>query len=140
MLMTKIKLLYQFQRIKIKFMRRYVNSRYFDAIKTKDHKKLKQIARLFPRVLKSKNPLGLTGLMQAVASRNYDAITYLLNKGVDANVMDRDGWTAKAWAVLLDDFESMRRLRGVSVLSHSLHNDLSGLAIVAIGSGKILFK
>lgn len=134
--MTKIKLLYQFQRIKIKFIRRYVNGRYFDAIKTNDHKKLKQIVRLFPRILKSKNPLGLTGLMQAVASRNYDAITYLLNKGVDANVMDRDGWTAKAWAVLLDDFESMRRLRGVSVLSHSLHNDLSGLAIVAIGSGK----
>ncbi len=137
--MTKIKLLYQFQRIKIKFIRRYVNSRYFDAIKTNDHKKLKQIVTLFPHVLKSKNTLGLTGLMQAVASRNYDAITYLLNKGVDANVMDRDGWTAKAWAVLLDDFESMRRLRGVSVLSHTLHNDLSGLAIVAIGSGKNTF-
>ena len=137
--MTKIKLLYQFQRIKIKFIRRYVNSRYFDAIKTNDHKKLKQIVTLFPHVLKSKNTLGLTGLMQAVASRNYDAITYLLNKGVDANVMDQDGWTAKAWAVLLDDFESMRRLRGASVLSHSLHNDLSGLAIVAIGSGKNTF-
>jgi ankyrin repeat protein len=75
-----------------------------------------------------------------VASRNYDAITYLLNKGINANVMDQDGWTAKAWAVLLDDFESIRRLRGVSVLSHSLHNDLSGLAIIAIGSGKNTVK
>lgn len=126
----KINLLYQFQKINIKLTRRYVNSRYFDAIKTNDHKKLKQIVTLFPHILKSKNTLGLTGLMQAVASRNYDAITYLLNKGIDANVMDRDGWTAKAWAVLLNDFESMKRLRGLSVLSHS-----SGLVIVAIGSG-----
>ncbi|MDO9305425.1 MAG: ankyrin repeat domain-containing protein [Sulfuricurvum sp.] len=114
-------------------MERYVNSRYFDAIKTHDHKKLKQIVKWYPRIIKSKNTLGLTGLMQAVASRNYDAITYLLNKGIDPNVMDQDGWTAKAWAVLLNDFESMKRLRGLSVLSHSLHNDVSGLAIVAIG-------
>lgn len=126
----KIKLLYQFQKTKIKLTRRYVNNRYFDAIKTNDHKKLKQIVTLFPHILKSKNTLGLTGLMQAVASRNYDAITYLLNKGINANVMDQDGWTAKAWAVLLNDFESMKRLRGLSVLSHS-----SDLAIVAIGSG-----
>lgn len=131
MLMMKIKLLYQFQKTKIKLMQRYVNSRYFDAIKTNDHKKLKQIVTLFPHILKSKNTLGLTGLMQAVASRNYDAITYLLNKGIDANVMDRDGWTAKAWAVLLDDLESMRRLRGLSVLSNS-----PDLAIVFMGSGK----
>jgi ankyrin repeat protein len=108
--------------------------RYFDAIKTNDHKKLKQIVTSFPHILKSKNGFGLTGLMQAVASRNYDAITYLLDKGVDANVMDQDGWTARTWAVLLNDFESMRCLRDVSVLSHSLHNDLSGLVIVAIGS------
>lgn len=112
-------------------MRRYVNSKYFDAIKSNDHKKLKRIVTLFPRILKSKSPLGLTGLMQAVASRNYDAITYLLNQGIDANVMDRDGWTAKAWAVLLNDFESMRRIRGLSVLSHS-----PSLAIVSIGSEK----
>jgi ankyrin repeat protein len=105
-----------------------------------DHKKLKKIVTWFPHTIKSKNTLGLTGLMQAVASRNYDAITYLLNKGINANVMDQDGWTAKAWAVLLDDFESIRRLRGVSVLSHSLHNDLSGLAIIAIGSGKNTVK
>jgi ankyrin repeat protein len=129
--MTKIKLLYQFQRIKIKFIQRYVKSQYFDAIKTNNHKKLKQIVTWFPHILKSKNTLGLTGLMQAVALQNYDAITYLLNKGADANVMDQDGWTAKAWAVLLNDFESMRRLRGLSVLSHSL-----SLAIVGMGSGK----
>jgi len=115
-------------------MKRYVYSRYFDAIKTHDYKKLKQIVRWHPYVIKSRNALGLTGLMQAVASRNYDAITYLLNKGIDPNVMDQDGWTAKAWAVLLNDFESMKRLRGMSVLSHSTHNDLSGLAIVAVGS------
>jgi ankyrin repeat protein len=132
--MTNIRLLYQFQKIKIKLIRRYASSRYFDAIKTHDHKKLKQILRWHPHIIKSKNTLGLTGLMQAVASRNYDAITYLLNKGIDPNVMDQDGWTAKAWAVLLNDFESMRRLRGVSVLSHSEDNDLSGLAIVAMGS------
>lgn len=132
--MTNIKLLYQFQIIKIKLIQRYVYNRYFDAIKTHNHKKLKQIVTLFPHILKSKNTLGLTGLMQAVASRNYDAITYLLNKGIDPNIMDQDGWTAKAWAVLLNDFESMKRLRGLSVLSHSLHNDVSGLAIVAIGA------
>lgn len=122
------------QKIKINLIQRYVYSRYFDAIKTHDHKKLKQIVTLFPHILKSKNTLGLTGLMQAVASRNYDAITYLLNKGIDPNVMDQDGWTAKAWAVLINDFESMKRLRGLSVLSHSLHNEVSGLAIIAIGA------
>lgn len=122
------------QIIKINLIQRYVSSRYFDAIKTHNHKKLKQIVTLFPHILKSKNTLGLTGLMQAVASRNYDAITYLLNKGIDPNIMDKDGWTAKAWAVLLNDFESMKRLRGLSVLSHSLHNDVSGLAIIAIGA------
>jgi ankyrin repeat protein len=134
MLMMNIKLFYQFQKIKTELMRRYVYSRYFDAIKAHDHKKLKQIVRWHPYVIKSRNALGLTGLMQAVASRNYDAITYLLNKGIDPNIMDQDGWTAKAWAVLLNDFESMKRLRGMSVLSHSTHNDLSGLAIVAVGS------
>jgi ankyrin repeat protein len=132
--MTNIRLLYQFQKIKTKLMAQYVYSRYFDAIKTHDHKKLKQIVACFPYVIKSRNALGLTGLMQAVASRNYDAITYLLHKGIDPNVMDQDGWTAKAWAVLLNDFESMKRLRGMSVLSDSTHNDLSGLAIVSLGS------
>lgn len=89
-------------------------------------KNLIKLSRYFHTYSNRKTDL----VMQAVASRNYDVITYLLNKGIDANLMDRDGWTAKAWAVLLNDSESMKRLRGLSVLSHS-----SGLAIVAIGSG-----
>lgn len=122
-------LLYQFKRMKVKIIKRYVNDIYFNAIKTHDHKKLNYVIACFPRIIKFKNSLGLTGLMQAVASRNYEAITYLLGKGIDANVMDRDGWTAKAWAVLLNDLESMKRLTGLSILS-----DSSGLVILSIGS------
>lgn len=132
--MTTIQLFYKFTIIKSKLIRRYIHDGYFDAIKTHNHSKLKRILKWYPHVMKTKNSLGLTGLMQAVASRNYDAITLLLQSGIDPNVMDQDGWTAKAWAILMNDFESLKRLGQISVLIQALHTNLCGISMVGIGT------
>lgn len=132
--MTTIQLLYKFTLLKSRQLLRYIHSGYFDAIKTHNHSKLKRILKWYPQVMKAKNSLGLTGLMQAVASRNYEAITLLLQKGIDPNVMDQDGWTAKAWAILMNDHESLKRLNSIGVLTHSLHNDVSALSLLGIGT------
>lgn len=120
--------------IKSNFLQRYIHDSYFNAIKTHNHSKLKRILKWYPHVMKTKNSLGLTGLMQAVASRNYEAITLLLQSGIDPNVMDQDGWTAKAWAILMNDHESLKRLSRISVLTHSLHNDVCGLSMLGVGT------
>lgn len=127
-------LLSRLQRELLHLEKRYVFDAYFEAIKNHEHKHLNRIVRWFPKVLRTKNSLGLTGLMQAVASRNYDAIDHLLAQGIDPNVMDKDGWTAKAWAVFMNDQESLKRLHGLTALTHSIHNDVAGLAIVTMGS------
>lgn len=95
---------------------------------------LKHIVKWFPKTLHSINSLGLNGLMQAVASRNYEAITYLLESGIDPNIMDQDGWSAKAWAILMNDHESLKRLSTVSVLTHSKHTNVCGMGLVAVGT------
>ena len=94
---------------------------------------LRWIVRLFPMVLKMQNNLGFTGLMQAVVSKNYDAIDLLLKKGIDSNVLDSDGWSARGWAILMNDYESLKRLRGMGVLTHSLQNDIAGFGLLAVG-------
>lgn len=132
--MTTIQLLYKFTLIKSRLLRRYIHNGYFHAIKTHNYSKLKRILQWYPHVMNAKNSLGLTGLMQAVASRNYEAITLLLQSGIDPNVMDQDGWTAKAWAILINDHESLKRLSRISVLTHSLHNDIFGMSMLGIGT------
>lgn len=132
--MITIQLFYKFTLIKFKLIRRYIRNGYFNAIKSHNNLKLKRILKLYPQVIKNKNSLGLTGLMQAVASRNYDAITLLLQSGIDPNVMDQDGWTAKAWAILMNDHESLKRLSQISVLTYSLDKKVCGMAIVGIGT------
>lgn len=120
-----------------------MNIWYFDAIRTHKQRKLKLILKCYPSLIKVKNPLGLNGLMQAVASRNYEAITTLLQFRIDTNVMDEDGWTAKSWAIFMNDHESLNRLSKISVLTHSLHNDVCGMSMVGIGtmlSDKTLLK
>jgi ankyrin repeat protein len=116
------------------FEKRYIFDAYFEAIKNYEHKHLNCIVRWFPTILGTKNSLGLTGLMQAVASRNYDAIDCLLAQGIDPNVMDKDGWTAKTWAVFMNDQESLKRLRGLTVLTHSIHNDVLGFGLFFVGT------
>lgn len=115
-------------------IKQLIKEKYFIAIKEQDDSGLRWIIFLFPHVLKARNTLGLTGLMQAVASRNHDAISILLQKGIDPNVMDQDGWTAKAWAILMNDLESLKRLREASILTHSLHNNICGMSMVGIGT------
>lgn len=111
-----------------------MNIWYFDAIRMHKQRKLKLILQCYPSMINVKNSLGLNGLMQAVASRNYDAIATLLQSGIDPNVMDQDGWTAKAWALLMNDHESLNRLGKISVLTHSLHNDVYGMSMIGIGT------
>lgn len=132
--MTTIQLHYKFTLIQSRLLRRYFHDSYFAAIKTHNHPKLKRILKWYPHVTKTKNSLGLTGLMQAVASRNYKAITLLLQSGIDPNVMDQDGWTAKAWAIFMNDHESLKRLSRISVLTHSLHNDVFGMSMLGVGT------
>jgi hypothetical protein len=48
--------------------------------------------------------------------------------------MDKDGWTAKTWAVFMNDQESLKRLRGLTVLTHSIHNDVLGFGLFSVGT------
>lgn len=42
---------------------------------------------------------GMTALMQASASGQYDVVKRLLKAGVNQNMQDKDGWTALMWAM-----------------------------------------
>jgi len=96
----------------------------FEAIDAKDNQRVLALIVFHGEMLNAANERGLTPLMDAVISKNYDAMRLLILHGVDVNHRDPDGWTAKSWAIFIQDREAQRILSKASVVSHS--DDISG--------------
>jgi len=96
----------------------------FDAIDRKENDKVLALIVYAPLLLQQTNERGLTPLMDAVLSKNYDAMRLMLRHGANPNQTDMDGWSAKSWAVFIQDRKAQRILSKVSVLTRS--DDLSG--------------
>ena len=75
-------------------------------------------------ILQCKNKNGLTPLMDAVIGKKYDAVRLLLLHGANTNQRDQDGWTAKSWAVFIQDKTAQKILSKASVLCQS--DNMSG--------------
>ena len=76
-------------------------------------------------LLSQTNEKGLTPLMDATISKKYDVMRLLLLHGANMSQRDKDGWTAKSWAVFIQDKEALKILSRVSVLSNT--DDVSGV-------------
>lgn len=99
----------------------------YDAIEKRDHQKLIALIITDRSLLEHRNSRGLTPLMDATISKNYDAMRLLIQHGADVNARDEDGWTAKSWAVFIQDREAQRILSKISILSKS--DNVSGAAL-----------
>jgi len=95
----------------------------FSAIDKRDHHKLLALI-ITDRNLIDHPSRGLTPLMDATISKNYDAMRLLIQHGANINARDGDGWTAKSWAIFIRDKMAQRILSKASVLSSS--DDISG--------------
>ncbi len=96
----------------------------FSAIDKRDHHKLLAFIITDRSLLEQPSSKGLTPLMDATISKNYDAMRLLIQHGANVNASDGDGWTAKSWAVFIQDKTAQRILSKASVLSRS--DDISG--------------
>jgi ankyrin repeat protein len=76
-------------------------------------------------LLSQTNEKGLTPLMDATIGKKYDVMHLLLLHGANMSQTDEDGWTAKSWAVFIQDKEALKILSRVSVLSNT--DDVSGV-------------
>lgn len=103
----------------------------FMAIDQKDNDKVLALVVYDNYILKCKNRNGLTPLMDAVISKNYEAMRLMLLHGANPNQTDEDGWSAKSWAIFIQDKEAQKILSRVSVLSHS--DDISGAVLGSMG-------
>jgi len=98
----------------------------FEAIDKGDLEKVLALIVYDKSILQCTNKNGLTPLMDAVIGKKYDVIRLLLLHGADISQRDQDGWTAKSWAVFIQDKTSQRILSKASVLCQS--DDISGVA------------
>ena len=98
----------------------------FSAIDKRDHHKLLALIITDRNLIDHPNSRGLSPLMDATISKNYDAMRLLIQHGANVNALDGDGWTAKSWAVFIQDKTAQRILSKASVLSRS--DDISGAA------------
>ena len=96
----------------------------FSAIDKRDHHKLLALIITDRNLIDHPNSRGLSPLMDATIRKNYDAMRLLIQHGANVNASDGDGWTAKSWAVFIQDKTAQRILSKASVLSRS--DDISG--------------
>lgn len=96
----------------------------FAAINTDNNERVLALIVTDNRILTQTNERGLTALMDATIGKKYDAMRLLLLHGANVNQQDEDGWTAKSWAVFVQDTEALKILSKTSVLSNT--DDISG--------------
>ncbi len=71
-----------------------------------------------------------TPLMLAAGKANSGAVKILLEYGADPNLTDKDGWSAKTWAIFRGDQETIKHFQGLSIFSTSrkgFSNSIMGL-------------
>jgi len=105
-------------------------SKLYTAIARCDHIKLLALIVSNPALANISGGRKLTPLMDAVLSKNYEAMRLLIRHGADMNRADSDGWTAKSWAIFVQDKTAQRILSKNSVLIRSPHS--SGAAFGAM--------
>jgi ankyrin repeat protein len=103
----------------------------FKAIDKEDNEKILALIVYRREILRAVNRNGLTPLMDAVIGKKYDAMRLLLLHGADANQRDQDGWTAKSWAMFIQDKEAQKILSKASVLCNT--DDISGMVWGSMG-------
>ncbi len=96
----------------------------FNAIDKGDTEKVLALIVYDRSLLQRRNSNGLTPLMDAVIGKQYDVIRLLLLHGADVNQRDQDGWTAKSWAMFIQDKKSQSMLSKISILCDT--DDISG--------------
>ena len=102
-------------------------SKLFAAIDAGNIDKVLALIVYAPGLLRCTNGNGLTALMDAVISKEYDIMRLLLRHGANPAQRDQDGWTAYSWAVFIQDKEAQKILSKASrysVVSNS--DDISG--------------
>ena len=102
----------------------------FEAIDKDDLDKVLALIVYDRSILQCTNKNGLTPLMDAVIGKKYDAVRLLLLHGADVNQRDQDGWTAKSWAMFIQDKEAQKILSKASVLSDT--DDISGIIFASM--------
>ncbi len=105
-------------------------SRLYTAIAKRDHIKLLALIVSNHTLVNISGGRKLTPLMDAVLSKNYEAMRLLIRHGADVNRIDSDGWTAKSWAIFIQDKTAQRILSKGSVLINT--QDTAGAAFGAL--------
>lgn len=96
----------------------------FTAINADDNDKVLALIVMDKSILTQTNERGLTPLMDAVIGKKYNAMRLMLLHGVNMNQQDQDGWTAKSWAVFIQDKEAQKILAKASVVCNT--DNISG--------------
>jgi len=105
----------------------------FLAIDTGDTDKVLAMIVYAPNLLSFTNRNGLTPLMDATISKQYDIMRLLLLHGANVGQRDRDGWTAYSWAIFIQDMEAQKILSKASrynVVSNS--DNISGTVFASM--------
>ena len=102
----------------------------FAAIDREDLEKILAYIVYDKTVMQLTNRSGLTPLMDAVIGKKYDAMRLLLLHGANANQVDKDGWSAKSWAIFIQDKEAQKILSKASVVSNS--DNISGAVFASM--------
>jgi ankyrin repeat protein len=96
-------------------------SKLYNAIAQQQHLKLLALIVSNPALVNMSGGRKLTPLMDAVLSKNYEAMRLLIRHGANVNHVDADGWTAKSWAIFIQDRTAQRILARNSILTNSVH-------------------
>lgn len=89
--------------------------RYWYAINNHKPKELQTLIARHAFVLQQIDDKGANGLIRAVIAQNYEAIAIFKRSGIEQNFCDQDGWSARTWALFLQDQEALRALRGLAI-------------------------
>ena len=105
----------------------------FLAIDSGDTEKVLAMIVYAPNLLSFTNRNGLTPLMDAVISKQYEVMRLLLLHGANTGQRDRDGWTAYSWATFIQDKEAQKILSKASrYVTVSNSDDISGAAFASM--------
>ncbi|MCK5536223.1 MAG: hypothetical protein KAI79_05305 [Bacteroidales bacterium] len=114
-----------------------VKELFHDAIKQNNNHTIKKMIVNNYSLIEKLNEMGLTPLMQAVVSKNHGAIEILLSNGADALRIDKDGWSARTWAIFIKDTKAQQLLsQNSSILINSNDSSAAMFGVIAMYQGE----